>query len=96
MTRAAQLILEAFRQAAIDGKRAPQNDELANLVYSARAVRPREALEELVSSGKIRIEIAGKNWRTVYLLGENLNTAPEPKGAPTWLVIDQAGKRRTK
>jgi hypothetical protein len=94
VTPAAAIILYAFRQAAIAGKRAPSNDELSELVFAGKGSRPREGLDELTRSGKIRIEIAGKNWRTIYLLGENLNTAPEPAGRGAWLVIDQAGKRR--
>jgi hypothetical protein len=88
------LLLEAFRQAAIAGSRAPGNDELADLVYRARGTRWREALDQLVSTGKIRIEIAGRNWRTVYLLGENLNTAREPMNRPVWLVLDKSGRQR--
>lgn len=95
MSKAAEtIILEAFRKAAIAGKRAPSNDELADLVYTSRSPRWRQSLDQLVADGKIRIEIAGKNWRTVYILGENLSTAPEPAGRPAWLVIDKAGKRK--
>jgi hypothetical protein len=89
-----QILLQAFRKAAQAGARCPGNDELSDLVYAARGRRWRDSLDQLIADGKVRIEIAGKNWRTVYLVGENLNTAPEPSGAPVWLVLDKGGRRR--
>ncbi len=91
---AAAILLEAFRKAALAKERAPDNDVLSDLVYSGGGRRWRESLDQLVAEEKIRIEICGKNWRVVYLLGENLNTALEPHGRPAWLIIDKFGKRR--
>lgn len=90
----AAVLLEAFRTAALAGKRCPDNDELSDLVYCAGGTQWRLALDTLAAEGKIRIEICGKNWRVVYLPGENLNTALEPNGRPAWRIIDKFGSRK--
>lgn len=91
---AAAILLEAFRKAALAGERAPDNDVLSDLVYAGGASQWAQALRQLCAEGKIRIEICGKNWRVVYLLVENINTAPEPNGRTAYRIIDKFGSRR--
>lgn len=91
---AAQTILFAFREAALAHARAPGNDTLQDLVAQAGGRDWRGAIDELVGSGQIKIEICGKNWRIVTLLKEGIATAAEPNGRSPYLVIDQNGRRR--
>lgn len=88
------VLMGVFRHAAENKLRCPDNDALSDAVYSAGGKRWREALDELVKDGQISIEIAGKNWRVVHLVGDNLRTAPEPQGRHPWLVIDRFGKHK--
>ncbi len=94
MRHGSNVILDAIRKAAKAGERCPQNPELEDLFYSAGGKDYRVALNELTSSGKLRLEICGKNWRVAYLPDEGLSTAGEPNGAPAWRRIDQHGARR--
>lgn len=90
----AAILLDAFRAAALKGERAPDNARLADMVYQAGGKQWAQALHDLAASGKIRIEICGKNWRVVYLVAENINTALEPNGRAAYRVIDKNGSRK--
>lgn len=94
MRNGAIAILAAIRKAAEAGERCPGNIELQDAYFSAGGSDYAAALRELTSSGKLRIEIAGKNWRIATLPAEGVSTAPEPHGAPAWRRIDEHGTRR--
>lgn len=87
-------IIAAIRKAAQAGERCPSNADLQDAYFNAGGADYAAGLRELTGSGKLRIEIAGKNWRIATLPAEGLSTAAEPHGAPAWRRIDEHGTRR--
>jgi len=82
----------AINAAALAGDRCPKNDS----AYKGLMVHG-GAVVELARLGRLRSEVSGRNYRTVYILdGENAgkNTAPDPSGYSAWLVVSKAGTFR--
>lgn len=83
--RSLQLCFEAMVAAAIKGKRCPLNGE--------DNIRP-DWVGILARLGRIKVEISGRNWRTVTILeGEHArkHTQRDPDGYPVWKVINRNG-----
>jgi hypothetical protein len=54
---------------------------------------------QLAHAGRIRVEISGRNWRTVTILtgpnaGKSTAPNPDPRRRTAYLTIDKAGTRR--
>lgn len=85
---ALECCFNAIVRAATEGKRCPENGSFG---VDSRFTT------ELARRGRIRVEISGRNYRTVIiLLGEHAgkSTTPHPQGAKPWKVIDTRGNRR--
>lgn len=81
-------VFTALVQCAITGERCTQNDGLGN--------RGADCIRALASSGRIRIEISGRNYRKVTILTgphAGKSTAADPTGMRVWRVLDKTGSR---
>lgn len=89
----ADLLLNLIRQAAIDGDRMPTLQGLRRMGHRD----PNASLRRLAASGRIRIEVYGRNWRVVEICRgphAGKRTAESPRGGRPYLVVDAGGTRK--
>jgi hypothetical protein len=86
-------VYELVERAAIRGERCPQNDELAAVATSGP-----ELLRALAKAGRLRIEVSGRNWRTVTILAgphAGKRTQRDPMGGRhPHITIDGSGTHK--
>lgn len=83
MTAADKLthIFNLVVSAAIAGERCPENWQLPLST----------GISQLCKAGKLKVYISGQNYRQVEILTgphKGMKTAPNPKGAVPWKIID--------
>lgn len=89
-------VFAALERAACEGKRCPVLHEVVKCPESSFRLRSDE-IPALAKAGRVRVEISGRNWRTVHILtGRHAgkSTKPNPDGGAPYLVIDKNGTRR--
>ena len=94
-------VFEIFVETALKGERCPSSNPpdytLDKLCLVKRGTNaPKNAAGELARLGFVRVEISGKNWRTIEILrGEHAGkrTKEDPTGAKPYRILDAKGDR---
>jgi hypothetical protein len=88
-------VMEILIEAATKGERCPMNDDILRRLEK-RGIRCGEShVPNLAERGLIRIEISGRNYRTIEILqGPHKGARTLSNGDTPHLIIDRAGSRR--